>query len=144
MNNSLNSIPNYLQLLRDKIDSCEGLPQIAGDTDSDEPSEIDTEFGRVSYSQYELLYARSIGLTTWLIIADSGCTHGLPIAQLDLPGDSNHPTPLSYQDEQHQFQQNYLARLKTENPLCQTAELPNCRTAELPTILSNCRISSYP
>jgi hypothetical protein len=46
------------QVLRDKIDGCEGLIQIVGRGYGAEPPETDPDFGRVSYTQFELLYAR--------------------------------------------------------------------------------------
>ncbi len=49
------------QMLRDKIDECVGLIQIVGRGYGAEPLEPDPEFGRVSYTQYELLYARRRG-----------------------------------------------------------------------------------
>ena len=49
------------QMLRDKIDECVGLIQIVGRGYGAEPPEADPEFGRVSYTQYELLYARKRG-----------------------------------------------------------------------------------
>ena len=47
------------QVLRDKIDACEGLIQIVGQAYGAEPPTVDAEYGRVSYTQFESLYARS-------------------------------------------------------------------------------------
>jgi hypothetical protein len=47
------------QILRDKIDACEGLIQIVGQGYGAEAPTVDAEYGRVSYTQFEFLYARS-------------------------------------------------------------------------------------
>src|SRR5580704_16849162 len=47
------------QVLRDKIDACEGLIQIVGQGYGAEPAEADADYGRVSYTQFEFLYARA-------------------------------------------------------------------------------------
>jgi len=47
------------QVLRDKIDACEGLIQIVGQGYGAEPPEADAGYGRVSYTQSEFLYARA-------------------------------------------------------------------------------------
>ena len=82
------------QVLRDKIDGCDGLIQIVGRGYGAEPPPVvdavsgvtsHTEFGRVSYTQFEFLYAQSRGKKTWLIFADDGCTRDRPLEQLDLP-----------------------------------------------------------
>jgi hypothetical protein len=45
------------QVLRDKIDACEGLIQIVGQGYGAEPPTVDADYGRVSYTQFEFLYA---------------------------------------------------------------------------------------
>ena len=47
-------------MLRKKIDSCTAILQIVGDAYGAEPPLPDEQFGRVSYTQYELLYALSL------------------------------------------------------------------------------------
>ena len=54
-------------VLRKKIDECDGLIQIVGAGYGAEPPTVDAEFGRVSYTQFEFLYARKKGKKTWLI-----------------------------------------------------------------------------
>lgn len=56
------------EILRTKVDSCYGLIQIVGTTYGFEPPTTDPEFGRVSYTQYELLYARLKGKRIWLFL----------------------------------------------------------------------------
>ena len=45
------------QWLREQIDSCEGLIQLVGHGYGAEPAEVDPDYGRVSYTQFEFLYA---------------------------------------------------------------------------------------
>jgi hypothetical protein len=47
------------QVLRDKIDACEGLIQMVGQGYGEEPPTVDAEYVRVSYTQFEFVYARS-------------------------------------------------------------------------------------
>lgn len=47
-------------VLREKIDSCQGFIQVIGFRYGCEPPESDPKFGRVSYTQYELLYFRGL------------------------------------------------------------------------------------
>ena len=65
-------------MLRKKIDSCTAILQIVGDAYGAEPPLPDEQFGRLSYTQYELLYAKSKGKKVYYLIA-----------QDDLPRDEN-------------------------------------------------------
>ena len=105
------------QILRDKIDSCEGLLQIVGSAYGAEPPTPDRDFGRGSYTQFEFLYAASQGKKTWLIVAEDGCHRDQPAKELDLPDDPNHPDPASYQAERRAFQRKYLDRLRDSGHL---------------------------
>ena len=81
------------QVLRDKIDACEGLIQIVGQVYGAEPPAVDSDYGRVSYTQFEFLYARSKKKKTWLLFAGEDCARDTPLERLDLPSDSAHPDP---------------------------------------------------
>ena len=106
------------QWLREQIDACEGLIQIVGKGYGAEPREVDADYGRVSYTQFELLYARHQGKKTWLIIAGEQVQRDSPLEQLDLPaGDADHPDPADHQAQRRQLQRDYIARLKAENHL---------------------------
>src|SRR5438045_7955558 len=48
-------------VLRHKIDQSKGIVQLIGQCYGAEPASPDEEFGRVSYTQYEALYARKQG-----------------------------------------------------------------------------------
>ncbi|MEY5011524.1 MAG: hypothetical protein RLZZ253_2663 [Verrucomicrobiota bacterium] len=52
-------------VLRRQIDSCNGLVQLVGRRYGLEPREPDPAFGRVSYTQYEALYAADRGMKVW-------------------------------------------------------------------------------
>jgi hypothetical protein len=53
-------------MLRDKIDSCDGLIHLVGLGYGAEPAQPDPDFGRVSYTQYEYCYARKTSKKTWI------------------------------------------------------------------------------
>src|SRR6476661_9837576 len=57
-------------MLRQQIDQCKGVLQIVGKCYGAEPPEPDPQFGRVSYTQYEALYARSKGKKVWYLFID--------------------------------------------------------------------------
>src|SRR5882762_5205776 len=57
-------------ILRERIDDSQGLVQIVGSCYGAEPPTADEEFGRVSYTQYEALYARQRGKKVWYLFID--------------------------------------------------------------------------
>src|SRR4030088_505001 len=57
-------------MLRQQIDQCKGVLQIVGNCYGAEPTEPDPQFGRVSYTQYEALYARQRGKKVWYLFID--------------------------------------------------------------------------
>jgi hypothetical protein len=57
-------------VLREKIDQCKGVVQLIGQCYGAEPPTGDEEFGRVSYTQYEALYARERGKKVWYLFID--------------------------------------------------------------------------
>jgi tetratricopeptide (TPR) repeat protein len=57
-------------MLRQQIDQCKGVLQIVGNCYGAEPPEADPQFGRVSYTQYEALYARQRGKKVWYLFID--------------------------------------------------------------------------
>lgn len=58
------------EVLRQKIDECRGLVQLVGQSYGAEPPAVDPAFGRVSYTQYEALYARQRGKKVWYLFID--------------------------------------------------------------------------
>ena len=55
------------QMLRDKIEQSKGVVQLVGQCYGAEPTSPDPDFGRVSYTQYEALYARKKGVKVWYL-----------------------------------------------------------------------------
>jgi tetratricopeptide (TPR) repeat protein len=105
------------QVLRDKIDDCDGLIQLVGRGYGAEPPQPDADLGRVSYTQFEFLYARQQQKQTWVVFAEEGCTHDRPLEQLDLPPDPAHPDPAAYQAERRAWQVAWRQRLRDEGHL---------------------------
>jgi hypothetical protein len=102
------------QMLRDKIDACQGLIHIVGHAYGAEPPTQDPEFGRVSYTQFEFHYALKKKKRIWLLFADHGCTRDRSEDSLDLPHSSSHPNPLDYQAECRNLQLAYRNQLGKE------------------------------
>ena len=55
------------EILRKQIDQCKGVVQLVGKCYGAEPPSHDEKFGRVSYTQYEALYARERDKKTWYL-----------------------------------------------------------------------------
>jgi tetratricopeptide (TPR) repeat protein len=102
------------QVLRDKIDACEGLIQIVGQGYGAEPPAVDAGYSRVSYTQFEFLYARSQKKKTWLIFAGEACTRDMPLERLDLPNGPAHPDPAGYQAERRALQLAYREKRRED------------------------------
>ncbi len=90
------------QMLRDKIDQSKGVVQLVGQCYGAEPTSPDPEFGRVSYTQYEALYARKKGTKVWYLFMDE-----------DFPIDPHEPEP----EELRQLQAAYRGVLKADSHL---------------------------
>src|SRR5256714_9297606 len=90
------------QMLRDKIDQSKGLVQLVGQCYGAEPTSPDPDFGRVSYTQYEALYARKKGIKVWYLFMDE-----------DFPIDPHEPEP----EELRQLQAAYRGVLKADSHL---------------------------
>src|SRR6516165_7118590 len=109
------------QVLRDKIDACEGLIQIVGQGYGAEPPTVDPNYGRVSYTQFEFLYAQSQKKKTWLLFAGEACARDTPLKRLDLPNDLAHPDPAGYQAERCALQVTYRDQRQKDGHLYHTA-----------------------
>jgi tetratricopeptide (TPR) repeat protein len=57
-------------VLRKKLDQAKGVVQLVGQCYGVEPPAPDEKFGRVSYTQYEALYARQRGKRVWYLFID--------------------------------------------------------------------------
>jgi len=87
-------------MLRRRIDSCKGLVQLVGQCYGAEPPVIDDQFGRVSYTQYEALYANSRAKKVWYLFLDES-----------FPADPHEPE----EAEKRKLQSAYLDRLKAHD-----------------------------
>lgn len=72
-------------MLRKRIDHCSAVLQIIGDAYGSEPPTRDETFGRVSYTQYEALYAKSKGKKVYYLIAQNDVICDSKAALIDLP-----------------------------------------------------------
>src|SRR4030095_14462177 len=61
-------------MTRRRIDASAGVVQLVGQCYGAEPPTIDEQFGRVSYTQYEALYAKQRGKKVWYLLLDSDFT----------------------------------------------------------------------
>lgn len=86
-------------MLRRRIDACKGLVQLVGECYGAEPAAADDQFGRVSYTQYEALYASSRGKRVWYLFLDQS-----------FPADSHSPED----PEKKELQRTYRDRLKAD------------------------------
>src|SRR5882724_4164180 len=66
------------QMLRSQIDQSKGVVQLVGQCYGAEPPTPDPEFGRVSYTQYEALYARKKGTKVCSFFRDKNSPTDLP------------------------------------------------------------------
>src|ERR1700733_4528823 len=89
-------------MLRRRIDASKGVVQLVGDCYGAEPPIPDEKFGRVSYTQYEALYAIARGKKVWYLFLDEG-----------FATDPHEKEP----EEQEKLQSDYRARIKAESHL---------------------------
>ncbi len=89
-------------MLRLQVDQCQGVVQLVGLAYGAEPPAPDEEFGRVSYTQYEALYARKRGKKIWYLFIDE-----------TFPIDAYDPESA----EARELQQAYRRRLQADSHL---------------------------
>lgn len=102
-------------ILRKKIRSCDGLIQVVGDAYGPEPAVPDQKLGRVSYAQFEYLFARQKRKKIWLIFAGLGAIADFNESRFDKPPDPDHSDPEGYQLERQVLQAEYRERLQAES-----------------------------
>ncbi len=90
------------EMLRRKIDACDGVVQLIGHRYGAEPPRPDETFGRVSYTQYEALYARQRGRKVWYLFLDK-----------QFPSETVATEP----EELRELQATYRRRLQSESHL---------------------------
>jgi hypothetical protein len=90
-------------LLRQQIDHSKGVVQLVGQCYGAEPPTADEQFGRVSYTQYEALYARKRGKKVWYLFIDE-----------HFPREACDEEPA----EVRELQAAYRLRLQSDAPSC--------------------------
>jgi hypothetical protein len=103
-------------MLRRRIDASKAVVQIVGQCYGTEPPVPDQELGRVSYTQYEALYARLKKKKIWYLILSD-----------DFVTDPHEPEP----QELHDLQAAYRAHLKSANYLYHPLSTPDALEANV-------------
>ncbi len=78
---------------------------------------MDADYGRVSYTQFEFLYAREKKKKTWLLFPGDACTRDTPLERLDLPNDPGHSDPAGYQAQRRALQLTYRDKRRNDGHL---------------------------
>jgi tetratricopeptide (TPR) repeat protein len=99
-------------MLRNKIDSCSAVLQIVGDAYGVEPPTNDEKFGRVSYTQYEALYARSIDKKVYYLIASRDLARDAGPDMFDQPLDDSDAARAD-SDQRRLLQRNYRTAVQS-------------------------------
>jgi hypothetical protein len=86
-------------VLRRRVDACSGVVQLVGSCYGAEPLGSDQQFGRVSYTQYEALYALSKRKRIWYLLLDQA-----------FPTDPHEPEDA----EKQKLQGEYRARVQAD------------------------------
>ena len=90
------------EVLQRRIDQSKGVVQLVGECYGAESPKIDERFGRVSYTQFEALYALSKGKKVWYLFLDE-----------NFPADPHE----AENEEKRTLQANYRAKLRADSHL---------------------------
>ena len=99
-------------MLRRKVDVSAGVIQLVGKCYGYEPKVLDSEFGRVSYTQYEALYAKQRGKRVWYLIVGATFTP-----------DAHEPESVEHQQLQRAYTDRVKAKGDLYHPLKDTSAL---------------------
>lgn len=91
-----------------------GVVQLIGQCHGFEPPQPDPDFGRVSYTQYEALYARQRGKKIWYLLLDDA-----------FPADPHDPEPDEYRELQSAYRQRILSDTHLYHGAKDATELEN-------------------
>src|SRR6185295_20112693 len=86
-------------MLRQQIDQCKGVVQLVGQCYGAEPPIADNHYGRISYTQFEALYARERVKKVWYLFIDE-----------TFPIEAHDPEP----EELHELQAAYRRRVQAD------------------------------
>lgn len=100
------------EMLRRRIDASAGVVQLIGQCSGFEPGEPDAEFGRCSYTQFEVFYARQRGKKVWLLFLDD-----------TYPADAHDPPPDEWRELQRAYRERMRAGSELYHPIKTPAEL---------------------
>jgi len=100
-------------MLQRKIDSCGAVIQIVGDAYGAEPPQPDEQFGRVSYTQYEALYARSKNKPVYYLFAKAD----FPIDQPVAPPKEQQQTETDDAAHQRELQATYREKIRQQGSI---------------------------
>lgn len=103
------------EMLRRRIDAADGVIQIIGQCHGCELPQPDPDFGRVSYTQYEALYARQRGKKVWYLLLDDS-----------FPADPHDPEPEALRQLQAAYRQRVLGGTHLYHCIKNDTELENC------------------
>jgi hypothetical protein len=103
------------EMLRRQIDQCKGVLHLVGQCYGAEPPTPDEQFGRVSYTQFEALYARGRGMNVWYFVLDK-----------DFPTDPHEPEPEELAKLQADCRQRTQADTHLFHPLSTQEALEAC------------------
>jgi hypothetical protein len=85
--------------LRERIRACDAVLQLVGQCYGAEPPVIDEQFGRISYAQYEVLFARQQKKKVWYLIIEP-----------EFPADSHEAEPAELRVLQTSYREKILQR----------------------------------
>lgn len=103
-------------MLQRKIDSCGAVIQIVGDAYGAEPPAPDAQFGRVSYTQYEALYARSKNKPVYYLFAKPDFPIDQPVASVDVSR-SQQQSEVDDAVRRRELQSTYRERIRQEGSI---------------------------
>ena len=99
-------------ILRVQIDQCKGVVQLVGQCYGAEPPTADEQFGRVSYTQFEALYARKRAKKVWYLFIDE-----------QFPGDHCEEEPADLRELQAAYRQRLQSDTHLFHPLASSEAL---------------------
>ena len=103
------------RMLREKIDPCQGVIQLVGECYGTETNQPDPEFGRVSHTQYEALYAKSKGKKVWYFLIDPAYPHR----------DPHEAEPEAHRNLQKAYRDRIISDSDLYHPVLKEQELEN-------------------
>ena len=97
---------NLHDMLRRKIDTCQGLIQLVGQRFGFGPANPETDERAVSYTQFELRYARERRLKVWPIILAT-----------EFPTDAPNDEPAAWRENQERYRQSLAPSAEGKKPV---------------------------